>query len=1047
MIDSLIRFSLRQKFLVIFLTVCLVGFGTFALVRLPIDAVPDITNVQVQVLTTAAALSPLDIERQISTPIEIGMSGLPGVKQIRSTSKFGLSVVTVVFDDSTDLYMDRQFVLERLSQIRDRIPPSIEAPQLGPISTGLGEIFQYEIKSTDRKSDPLSLRTLQDWDIRKQLVTVPGVAEVNSYGGLKKQFQVKVDSNKLLAYGLTLHDVLKAVGSNNENGGGGYIEHQGEQYVLRGIGLAQNADQIGNIVVKTGKDGTPVFVKELGEVVCASELRQGAVLTDGKGETVAGIVMMLKGQNSRTVIEHVKQRMESINRTLPPGTKLEAFYDRSELIDRTIHTVESNLLEGAILVVAVLLLLLRNWRASVLVASVIPLSMFFAAICMNAFNISGNLMSLGALDFGLIVDGAVVMVENAVRKLAEAKRSNSEEDAPVTISKACLEVGRPVTFAVAIISIVYLPLLALGGIEGKLFKPMCMTIIFALLGSLILSLTYIPVMLSLFMPGTVNEKESRVGSFAVSTYRSILELVNINRKQTLSVAVTLLILSLITIPQLGSEFIPKLDEGALAIQMQQLPSVSLTQSIASTTVAERIIKSFPEVDRVVSKIGRAEVATDPMGVDTVDMLVSLKSNQKWSAKESRDALIEKLQHKLQSAVPQASFSFSQPVELRTAELIAGVKSDLAVKIFGDDLETLQKLAVRLKEIVEKIPGAEDVKVEQTAGLPQLMVTPDREAIARRGMNVNEVNDVVQSVVAGKPVGQIYQGEKRFDMVLKLAEQKNNLDDQSLKNVLIPTESGMQVPLSSVASVELKSGPSQISHEDGRRRIVVELNVRGRDMGSFVGEAQNKMERELKLPPGYLISWGGQFENMNSAIRSLALVLPIALALIFVLLYMSFGSTSQALLIFSGVPFAMVGGIFALAAQKMPFSISAGIGLIALFGVALLNGIVMVSHINKLRKSSSAQDAAFNGALARLRPVLMTAMVASLGFAPMALSNLAGAEIQRPLATVIIGGLISSSILTLVLLPTLYIWIDELIESHARKRATTGTPVFRDSVVV
>lgn len=1025
MIESVIKFSLRQKFLVIFLTVCLIAFGIIGLVQLPIDAVPDITNVQVQVLTSAPALSPLDIEKQVSSPIEIGLSGLPGVRQIRSTSKFGLSVVTVVFDDSTDIFFDRQLVLERLSQIRDHIPPTIPAPQLGPISTGLGEIFQYELKSADSKNDQMALRTLQDWELRKQLVTVPGVAEVNSYGGLKKQFQVKLDADKLLKYGLSLQDILKAVTSNNENAGGGYIEHQGEQYVLRGIGLAENTEQIGKIVVRTGKDGTPVFVKDIGEVVCASELRQGAVLTDGKGETVAGIVMMLKGQNSRVVIDNVKRKIAQVNRTLPPGVKVVPFYDRSELIDRTIQTVQSNLTEGATLVVLVLLLLLGNWRAAVLVASVIPLSMFFAALCMNAFNISGNLVSLGALDFGLIVDGAVVMVENAVTKLSLAKRNGSDEDPQVTIEKSCLEVGRPVAFAVTIITIVYLPLLALGGIEGKLFKPMCMTIIFALIGALILSLTYIPVLLSIVLPGSVSQKESPLEKILQNFYRRIMQVVNLNRSQTISVAAALLILSLITVPMLGSEFVPKLDEGALAIQMQQLPSVSLTQSIASTKAAEQIIKSYPEVDRVISKIGRAEVATDPMGVDTADIYVRLESSAKWAQRDSREAFIEAMSRKLQAEVPQAAFSFSQPIELRTAELIAGVKSDLAIKIFGDDLETLKSLASKIKNTIETIPGAEDVKIEQTDGLPQLLVIPDRDAIARRGMNVVEVNDVVQALVAGKPAGQIYQGEKRFDLILKIANNEK-LDDESLKNVFVATKNDMQVPFASVASIKLQAGPSQISHEDGRRRIVVELNIRGRDLGSFVADAQNKIGQELKLPPGYSLSWGGQFENMNSAIQSLAIVLPVVLSLIFVLLYMSFGSCRQALLIFTGIPFALVGGIFALAIQPMPFSISAGVGLIALCGVALLNGVVMVSHINLLRKKYCAEEAAMRGAVSRLRPVLMTALVASLGFVPMAMSNLSGSEIQRPLATVIIGGLISSSILTLILLPILYVYFDRLI---------------------
>lgn len=1046
MIDAIIRFSFRNRFLVIFLTICLAVLGTLGLVNLPIDAVPDITNVQVQVLTSAPALSPLDIERQVSTPVEIALSGLPGVKQVRSISKFGLSVVTVVFDDSTDTYFDRQLVLERLAQIREQIPPSIGTPQIGPITTGLGEIFQYEIKSTDGKTDQLALRTLQDWDIRKQLVPVQGVAEVNSYGGLKQQFQVKVDSDKLLSYHLTLHDVLKAVSANNENVGGGYIEHLGEQYVLRGIGLAENAEQIEKIVVKTGKDGTPIFVKDIASVVRASELRQGAVLTDGKGETVAGIVMMLKGQNSRAVIDNVKKRIETVNRMLPGGTQLVPFYDRSELIDRTIKTVQSNLFEGAALVILVLLVLLGNWRAAVLVASVIPLSMFFAALCMNAFNISGNLVSLGALDFGLIVDGAVVMVENAVRRLSQMKRNSKESgegaeatEQQTTIANACIEVGKPVTFAIAIIAIVYLPLLALGGIEGKLFKPMCLTIIFALTGSLILSLTYVPAMLSIILPGSVNEKENSFFKNATSIYKRILNIVSINRAQTFSFAITLVILSILTFPLLGSEFIPRLDEGALAIQMQQLPSVSLSQSIASTTAAEKVIKSFPEVDRVVSKIGRAEVATDPMGVDTADILVSLKTNSAWPHGLTREALIEKISHKLQNDVPQAAFSFSQPIELRTAELIAGVKSDLAIKIFGDDPITLNQLAEQIKGIVQDIPGAADAKVEQTAGLPQLLVKADRGAIARFGMNVDDVNDLVQSIIAGKAAGQIYQGEKRFDMIVKL-DDEGKVSEDNIKNLLVSNERNMRVPLGSVASVKVENGPAQISHEDGRRRIVVELNVRGRDIGSFVAAAQQKVDKEIKLPAGYTISWGGQFESMNSAIHALLIVVPVALVLIFVLLYLSFGSTSQALLIFTGIPFALVGGIFALAMQKMPFSISAGIGLIALCGIALLNGVVMVSHINSVRKNRNAQDAAIEGASARLRPVLMTALVASLGFVPMAFSNLSGSEIQRPLATVVIGGLISSSALTLILLPNLYIWFDQVAMDVTRKRHNTPSQI-------
>lgn len=1042
MIESLIRFAIKQRLLVLMVVIALACAGCYSLQQLPIDAVPDITNVQVQVLTAAPSLAPLEIERQITFPIEITMSGLPGVEEIRSVSKFGLSAVTIVFNDSVDTYFARQLVLERLSAVREQIPDTIGTPVMGPISTGLGEIYQYELRAKDSKSDPQTLRTIQDWVVRRQLMGVTGVAEVNSYGGQKKQLQVRLDPARLVSYGITLHDVLTAVLANNENVGGAYIEHEGEQYILRGIGLAQTTDQIGKIVVKTGSEGVPVFVKDVGEVVDGSEVRQGAVLADGKGEIVAGIVMMLKGENSRTVVERVKERVSQVTKTLPPGTELVPFYDRSELVNRTIHTVQSNLIEGALLVIVVLLVVLGNWRGALLVASVIPLSMLFAAICMNLFHVSGNLMSLGAIDFGLIVDGAVVMVENTVRRLARRhSRSAMVMDTKGTILEACLEVGRPVVFAVAIIAIVYLPILSLTGIEGKMFKPMSLTIVFALIGSLFLSLTYVPAMLTLILRGPINEKESLLIRVVKPLYKRSLELASIYRSQTFVVALVLVLFSLITFPMLGSEFIPRLDEGALAAQMQQLPSVSLTQSIATGTAAEKILMSFPEVTKVVTKIGRAEVATDPMGVETGDMYVGLKPPSEWTSAKTREELVDKMAEALEEKVPQALFSFSQPVELRTAELIAGVRSDIAIKVFGDDLEKLQQNAEKISRIVEKVPGAADVKVEQTAGLPQLTIKADRDAIARYGINVEDINTVVESIVAGKPAGIVYQGEQRFDLVVRLNEASAR-DVETIKGLLVPSSQGARVPLSSLASVQVEAGPAQISREDRRRRVVVELNVRGRDIGSFVRDAQAAIDKNIKLPEGYYITWGGQFENLERATTMLLIVVPIALLLIFILLFMTFGSVHQALLIYTGIPFAVVGGIFALAIRGMPFSISAGVGFIALSGVAVLNGVVMVSYINTLKSRMDTKVAVSKGALTRLRPVLMTALVASLGFVPMAFSESAGAEVQRPLATVVIGGLVTSSVLTLLLLPNLYIWFEDAakrFERATRKTRPTDKP--------
>ncbi|MEW6732413.1 MAG: CusA/CzcA family heavy metal efflux RND transporter [Acidobacteriota bacterium] len=1024
MINAIIRFSVSHRLLIAMMVAILIIIGLYSLHHLPIDAVPDVTNVQVQILTAAAALPPLEVERQITFPVEVAMSGLPGVEQIRSVSKFGLSAVTIVFYDSVDIYFARQLVLERLSQAREQIPANIGSPEMGPISTGLGEIYQYELKGNGY--DPTALRTIQDWIVRRQLLGVSGIAEVNSFGGLEKQYQVRLDPIKLQAYRLSLRDVMEAVTRNNENVGGAYIEHGAEQYLLRSIGLVSSLDDIANIVVQTRPEGVPIYVRDLGDIVIGSAVRQGAVTADGEGEIVAGIALMLKGENSRSVVERVKKRIEQIKKTLPKGVELIPFYDRTELVDRTIATVTTNLVEGALIVIGVLILLLGNWRGALLVSLIIPLSMLIAAICMVIFKVSGNLMSLGAIDFGLIVDGAVIMVENAVRRIAERQHvlgrnlTNIELQQMVIDSSA--EVRRATMFGELIIIIVYLPLLSLTGIEGKMFKPMALTVGFALIGSLILSLTFVPAVMTFMLRGHIAERESPIIRLVKHWYQPILAFVMKYHRQALAIATGLVILSGSLFPLLGAEFIPRLDEGALAIEARLLPSVSLTQSINTYSEVERILRKFPEVTKVVTKIGRAEVATDPMSIDSGDIYIALKEPSQWTSAASKDELIEKMSKTLESGIPGAVFGFSQPIELRVAELISGVRSDVAIKLFGDDLNTLKKKADQISRIVSRVGGAEDVKVEQISGLPQLQIKPDRAAIARYGINVEDVNNLVESIVAGKPAGQVYQGDQRFSLVVRLTDAASrNLE--TIKNLPIATANGAHIPLSQLADISIIAGPAQISREDAHRRIVVEVNVRGRDIGSFVKEAQAEIEKNVELPAGYYLTWGGQFENLQRASARLMLLVPIALLLIFVLLYTSFGCVKQALIIYTGIPFAAVGGILALAIRGMPFSISAGVGFIALFGVAVLNGLVMVSAINRLHQQEvSVEKAVKLGAEMRLRPVLMTALVASLGFIPMALATSAGAEVQRPLATVVIGGLITSTLLTLLILPTLYNWI-------------------------
>lgn len=1031
MINALIRFSIAQKLVVLLLVVIMAGAGAYSLINLPIDAVPDVTNVQVQVLTGAPSLAPLEIERQITFPIEVAMSGIPNVEEIRSVSKFGISNVTIVFEETTDIYFARQLVLERLSQAREQIPPNIGSPEMGPIATGLGEIYQYEVRAEKGSNySATDLRTIHDWNIRRQLMGVPGVTEVNSHGGFGKQYEIRLVPEKLQSYGLTLRDVYESVTRNNGTVGGGYIEKGSEQYLLRGVGLVEKPDDIANIVVKTGPEGVPVYVKDLGEIVEGKGIRQGAVTSDGDGEIVSGMAIMLKGENSRTVAERVKERIAEIQKTLPTGVVIEPFYDRTALVQRAIATVETNLLEGAVLVILVLLLLLGNWRGALLVATIIPLSMLFAAILMRFFNVSGNLMSLGALDFGLIVDGAVVMVENVVRRRADAQHAGSREPPERTILEACLEVARPVVFAVAIIGIVYLPILSLRGIEGKMFVPMALTVIFALLGSLILSLTYVPAMLALIMRGRVSENESPLIRWAKAIYKPSLAFVMEFRSQVLALAVALVLISGAIFPYLGGEFIPRLDEGDILIEAIMLPSVSLDQSMRTTTEIEKSLKSFPEVKTVVSKCGAPAVANDSMSLNQCDVFVMLNPIDEWKSGLTKNELIEKMSVKLDAEVPAAaSLGFMQPIEMRVNELIAGTRGDVAIKLFGDDLDILADKGEEIEKTLASINGAEETKAEVTTGLPQLQVKPDRAAIARYGLNVEDVNDLVESIFAGKKAGQVIEGEQRFDIVLRLNESASQTVE-SVRNLILTAPNGARVPLTQVADVSLVEGAAQISRDDTRRRIVVSTNVRGRDVASFVAEAKQRIEKEVQLPPAYYLKWGGAFENLERATGRLLVVVPIALFLIFVMLFSTFGSAKQALIIYTGIPFAVVGGVVALAVRGMPFSISAGVGFIALFGVAVLNGVVMVSFINHLRdEGRTVLEAIREGAETRLRPVLMTALVASLGFIPMAIATSAGAEVQRPLATVVIGGLITSTLLTLLILPTLYGWIERDVEGE------------------
>jgi cobalt-zinc-cadmium resistance protein CzcA len=1032
MLDGVLRFAIHQRWLVILAVLGTAVLGVYNYQRLPIDAVPDITNVQVQINTAAPGYSPLEAEQRITFPIETAMAGLPRLQQTRSLSRYGLSQVTVVFEDGTDIYFARQLINERVQEAREKLPPGVQ-PSMGPIATGLGEIFMWTVEPKEGAKKPdgtdytsTDLRTIQDWIVRPQLRNVPGVTEINTIGGYLKQFHVTPDPARLIGYGLNFRDVLEALARNNANVGAGYIEKSGEQYLVRAPGQVTSVDEIRDIVIRTERD-VPIRVRDVAEVLLGKELRTGAATENGR-EVVLGTVFMLMGENSRTVSQRVGMKLAEVNRTLPQGVVAKTVYDRTTLVDKTIATVSTNLLEGAALVIAVLLVLLGNWRAALLTAAVIPLSMLFLIIGMVQNKVSANLMSLGALDFGLIVDGAVIIVENCLRRLAIEQhrlgRLLARGERVEVVFEATREVFRPSLVSVIVVALVNIPIFTLTGVEGKMFHPMAFTVVVALLGALVLSVTFVPAAVALFVTGRVEEKENRAMQWARKAYRPALDFVLNNRAPTVAAAGVMIALSALLATRMGAEFVPSLDEGDIALHALRIPGTSLTQAIEMQRALELRIKAFPEVDKIFAKIGTAEIATDPMPPNVADNFVMLKPVSEWpDPRRSKENLVEAIQEAV-AQIPGNNYEFTQPIQMRFNELISGVRSDVAVKVFGDDLDTLLRNGEEIAEVLEKIPGAAEVKVEQVSGLPVLTVKIDRPKISRYGLNVAEVQEVVEVAVGGKVAGQVFEGDRRFDLLVRLPERMRG-DLEAMKRLPVPLPAGdgaraSYVTLGEIAQFDLALGPNQISRENGKRRVVVTANVRGRDLGSFIAETQDRIGAEIKLPEGYWLSYGGTFEQLASAAKRLQVVVPLSLALIFGLLFMTFGSAKDAALVFSGVPLALTGGVLSLWLRGIPLSISAGIGFITLSGVAVLTGLVIVSCIRDLRaQGMEIHEAIVEGTLTRLRPVLLIALVASLGFLPMALNTGTGAEVQRPLATVVIGGILSSTLLTLLVLPVLY----------------------------
>lgn len=1033
MLNKIILFSIKNKLVIGLFTLALIIWGIYSAKKLPIDAVPDITNNQVQVITLSPSLAAQEVEQLISFPVEQTMATIPEIKEIRSISRFGLSVVTVVFHDDANIYWARQQVGERLVEARNQIPNGIGNPEMAPISTGLGEIYQYVLhakKGYEDKYNAMSLRTIQDWIVRRQLLGTPGIADVSSFGGLLKQYEIALNTDKLRSYNLSVADIFTALEKNNQNTGGAYIDKKPNAYFIRSEGFIKTINDIEKIVITRTPVGVPVLVRDVAKVQLGHAIQYGALTRNAEGEVVGGIVLMLKGANSNLVIKSVKEKIEQIEKSLPEGVAIEPFLDRSAFVGRAINTVKTNLLEGALIVIFVLVLFLGNIRSGLIVASVIPLAMLFAIAMMNIFGVSGNLMSLGAIDFGLIVDGAVIIVEATMHLLGQkAVPRLTQEQLDDEVYKSAGKMMNSAAFGQIIILIVYLPILALVGIEGKMFGPMAQTVSFAILGAFILSLTYVPMMSALVLSKKISHKENLSDKMMKIFQRLYTPLIKGALKMKLlvvGIAIGLFVISLIIFKSLGGEFIPTLEEGDFAVETRLLTGSSLSQTIDKVTQASNLLmKKFPEVKEVIGKIGASEIPTDPMPIEACDLTILLKDKKEWTSAHNREELAELMQKELEK-IPGVSYGMSQPIQLRFNELISGVRQDVGIKIFGEDIDVLADLAKKIGSIVPTVKGAEDLYVEQVTGLPQIVIKLNRDKIAQFGLNVEDINRTISAAFAGGSAGLVYEGEKRFDLVVRL-EKAGRQSIEDVKGLFVMATDGNQIPLEQVADISLQLGPNQIQREDAKRRIIVGFNTRGRDISSVVKEIQRKIDNQIKLPPGYFITYGGQFKNLEEANKRLSVAVPVALALILLLLYFTFGSVKYSLLIFTAIPMSAIGGVFALWFRGMPFSISAGVGFIALFGVAVLNGIVLISEFNRLKKEgiTDIHSIILKGTSVRLRPVLMTATVASLGFLPMALSKGSGAEVQKPLATVVIGGLITATFLTLVVLPVLYTWFDKL----------------------
>ncbi|CAL2104131.1 CusA/CzcA family heavy metal efflux RND transporter [Tenacibaculum sp. 190130A14a] len=1034
MLDNIIKFSIKNKLIIGTLVFALIGWGIYSAKQLPIDALPDITNNQVQIITSAPSQSAQDIERLVTFPVEMTMSNIPDVEEIRSFSRFGLSVVTVVFKDNIDIYWARQQISERLIEAKNQIPSGIGTPEMMPVTTGLGEIYQYTLyakKGYEKQYDAMELRSIQDWIVRRQLLGLEGVADVSSFGGYLKQYEVALIPERLSALNISISDVFSALSKNNQNTGGAYIDKNPKAYFIRSEGLIKTLDDIKNIVVTNTQNGTPVLIRDIGKVQFGNAIRYGAMTRNGEGEVVGAIVMMLKGANSSKVIKNVKERISQIEKSLPEGVEIRPFLDRTKLVNKAIKTVSTNLIEGALIVIFILVLLLGNLRASLIVASVIPLSMLFAISLMNLFGVSGNLMSLGAIDFGIIVDGSVIIVEATLHHLGLRKSGTllSQSQMDDEVYQSASKIRTSAAFGEIIILIVYLPILALVGIEGKMFKPMAMTVSFAILGAFILSLTYVPMISALFLKKKLVDKKNfsdKIIESIQKVYEPILNFVLTNATKVIIATLLIFSFSIFTFTKMGSEFIPTLDEGDFAAQMMVSTGSSVSHTIKSSEKAEQILlREFPdEVIEVVGKIGSSEIPTDPMPIEAADIMIILSEPDHWTKANSKEELAQKMQEKLEENMVGVTFGFQQPIQMRFNELMTGARQDVVLKVYGEDLDKLISYGNKIAKIIPTVQGAEDLYVEKVGGLQQIVIDYKREQLARYGLAIQDVNTAINAAFAGQNAGTVYEGEKRYDLVVRLQKSsRNSIED--IKKLYVTMPNGMQIPLASVAEISFKTGPNQIQRDDAKRRLTVGFNVRGRDVASIVSEVKKNIEEKVQFDAGYYVTYGGTFKNLEEARTRLGIAVPVALLLIFMLLYITFKSVKQSLLIFMAIPMSAIGGIFALWLRDMPFSISAGIGFIALFGVAVLNGIVLIAEFNRLKKDgmTNVVDVIKKGTSVRLRPVIMTALVASVGFLPMALATSAGAEVQKPLATVVIGGLVSATLLTLLILPILYMFFE------------------------